>query len=66
MLREVLLGLEKLSLLCPPQKDGLGAAQVYQKSGQNGSGGQAGWGQSMGRQLSLKLYPWIACQQGQH
>lgn len=35
-LNDVLLGLEKLSLLCEPQKDGLDAAQMYQKSRQNG------------------------------
>jgi len=39
---KVLLGLEKLSLLCPRQKGGLDAVQVYQKSGQNRLGGQAG------------------------
>lgn len=62
----ILLELEKLNLLCPPQKDVLDAAQAYQKSGQSRSVGQAGWGQIMGGQLFLKLYTRNACQQRQH
>lgn len=46
MVREVLFGLEKPSLPCSPQEDGLDAAHQYQKSGQNASEGQAGEGKA--------------------